>query len=165
VWALLAVLLVAVLTLPKRLARRSNIVEDPERKRTAEEQLRRSMDRLLVELQETAREINATIDTKMIALNHLIAEADRRLEQLGERSEGSPAQPAPAAPQPRPEPAPEVPDTEEARARRRLEEQIYRLADEGKTELEIARITETPRGEVELILSLRGMPDSDGGAS
>ncbi|HUU43890.1 MAG TPA: hypothetical protein VMX57_08920, partial [Planctomycetota bacterium] len=84
VWALLAVAIVIVLVLPRRLARRSRILDDPNRRRTAEEELRHSMDRLLVELQETSRDINATLDTKMIALGRLIAEADRRIERLGD---------------------------------------------------------------------------------
>ena len=134
-------------------------------KRTAQEELRHSMDRLLVELQETARDINATIDTKMIALNRLIAEADRRLEALD--AAGAPADtPEAHTPQaeeqqevtPPPEPEPTSP---EGIKRRALEREIYRLADEGKTELEIARLTDTPRGEVELVLSLRNTSQAD----
>jgi hypothetical protein len=176
VWALLAVLLVAILTLPRRLARRSNILEDPNRKRSAEEQLRRSMDRLLIELQETAREINATIDTKMIALNRLIEEADRRIEKLEGPSVPPAETPDTAGSETEEEPSQspakkrltkddDAPDTPAARRRRRLEKRIYKLADEGKDMLEIARITDTPRGEVELILSLRRIPDDDGGTS
>jgi hypothetical protein len=130
-------------------------------KRTAEEELRHSMDRLLVELQETAREINSTIDTKMIALNRLIEEADRRIETLRETRQSGAAASVTSTPS-GPERALESGrEDKETGKRRELEQEICRLADEGKTELEIARMTGTPRGEVELVLSLRRMPRDD----
>jgi hypothetical protein len=110
------------------------------------------MDQLLVELQETSREINATIDTKMIALNRLIEDANRRIETLKElRRPGS----MPGTSDSPASPRDEKPLSSETLKRRELECEICRLADQGKTELEIARITQTPRGEVELVLSLR----------
>ena len=47
----------------------------------AEQGLRTSMERLLVELQEVSREINAQLDTKMRALTQLTEEARRVLER------------------------------------------------------------------------------------
>jgi len=152
--AVILAIIVIALVVPRKLAGRSRILDDPNTRRTAQEELRHSMDRLLVELQETARDINATIDTKMIALSRLIAEADRRIEGLGDASRSASAtqtQPQQAVtPLPEPEPT-----GAEAIKRRALEREVFRLADAGKTELEIARLTDTPRGEVELVLSLR----------
>ena len=158
VYLVLGVLLIAVLVLPRKLAKRSRLLDGPRTGRVRDEhELRRSMDRLLVELQETAREINATIDTKMIALKRLIDEADAQIQAMKELSakreqlpEEQTDEPEPSEPSP-----PEPPLSLEARRRRELEEQIYRLTDEGKTVLEIARLTDVPRGEVELVLSLR----------
>ena len=144
--------LLVVLFVPRWLARRSKVLDDPKRRPTAQEELHHSMDRLLIELQETARDINSTMDTKMIALNRLIEEADRKIETLRSMQEG----PSPS-PVEKPGPSAER-ETEEARMRRELGQEICRLADEGKTELEIARMTGSPRGEVELVLSLRKMP-------
>ncbi len=144
----------------RRQARKSAIIDPPRRKGSAEEDLHRSMDRLLVDLQDTAREINATIDTKTVVLNQLIEEADRRIETLKALDKDAPA--AKPAPPPRPASAPEIPPTDESRRRAALERDILRLADEGKTELEIARLTGVPRGEIELVLSLRRAPGAEG---
>lgn len=152
VWVLVLAGVILLMVLPRRLAKRSRILDDPTHKMTPQESLRRSMDELLVELQETAREINATIDTKMIALNRLIEEADRRIETLRELRRPGAVPPGGAKSTLAGD---EKPLGEEAVKRRELEREIYRLADEGKTELEIARMTGTPRGEVELVLSLR----------
>jgi len=169
VYVAFAVVLLAVLVLPRRLAKRSKILDDPKRAGSAQEELRHSMDRLLVELQETAREINATIDTKMIALNRLIEEADRRIDRLDKLHRQTPpaaAAPtavdgAPSAPLPPRTSAPSAPPVQEDPVRGKIEQEIYRLADEGKTELEIARLTGTPRGEVELVLGLRREVDHE----
>ena len=40
------------------------------------------MEELLVQLQEVSREMNATLDTKMIALSELIREAESKIEEL-----------------------------------------------------------------------------------
>ena len=148
----------------KRRARRSALLDPPRRGGAADVELRESMDKLLVELQETSREINATIDTKTVVLNKLIEDADRRIETLKglEKSAGSATGIGATRPAARPEPAPRPP-SEESRRRAALEREILRLADEGKTELEIARATGVPRGEVELVLSLRRAPDAEGG--
>jgi len=163
IWAVLLAVIVIALVVPRKLAKRSSILDDPNTRRTAQEELRHSMDRLLIELQETARDINATIDTKMIALNRLIAEADQRIASLGDaahapvRAPGTQTEaPREAAPPAEPEPT-----GPEAVKRRALEREIFRLADQGKTELEIARLTDTPRGEVELVLSLRKTSGDD----
>jgi hypothetical protein len=138
----------------RRHAKKSRILDDPRAPESAETDLRRSMDRLLVELRETSREINATIDTKIVALNKLVEDADRRIETL-KSLEKKPAAPATAEP---PKPAPE-----ESSRRTVLEAEVARLAAQGKTELEIARATGVPRGEIELMLSLRRTRETEGG--
>lgn len=166
IWMFMLVVgaMLIVLTLPRVFGRKKSSSEpapvrtfDPKRHL----ELQGSMDRLLVELQETAREINASLDTKMIALNRLIEEADRKIKTLQDLEGRAPA-PAPPAPKdvspPPVSPPPretEEPLSESALRRRELEREIGRLADEGKTVLEIAQLTRTPRGEVELVLSLR----------
>jgi hypothetical protein len=145
----------------KRQSRRSALLDPPRRKGAADEELRQSMDRLLVGLQETSREINATIDTKTVVLNKLIEEADRRIEALKALEKGAAAglgqAPARVGPPPK-----EIPPTEESRRRAALERDILRMADAGKTDLEIARLTGVARGEVELVLSLRRAPGAEG---
>ncbi len=130
-----------------------------------EEDLRHSMDRLLVELQETSREINATIDTKTAVLNKLIEDADRRIETLKALKAAEPSAAAAPRPAERPAPEPAVLETAESRRRREIEREVLRLAAEGRTELEIARETGVPRGEVELLLRLRGIEGGEGKAT
>jgi DNA-directed RNA polymerase specialized sigma24 family protein len=109
-------------------------------------------------LHETARQLSAQLDTKMVALESLIAEADRaaaRLEAAIDRVDG-PSRRADDVPQPT-EPAAIAPkQTEEGGGRLRQCEQIFALADYGYDATEIARRVDCPAGEVELILSLRG---------
>lgn len=175
-YALLMVAIVLVLVLPRKLARRSRIL--PATRLSESDRLRHSMDKLLLELQEVAREVNATIDTKMVVLNQLIEEADRKIAELKKLQSaqtpsdkltapsmvGEPAGPAlPPSPQPIRRPAP--PMTPEEIKRRQTEAEVFRLAAEGKTRLEIAQMTGMPRGEVELVLALRrpaARPDGGG---
>jgi len=119
------------------------------------------VDQWEVRMHETARHLMGQLDSKMRALQALIAEADRaaaRLEAvLGEpdkpprrvdRAEGlasvPPTSPAPPA-------APKTPH-QPAESRR---EEIYTLADYGYDAPEIARRVGSAVGEVELVLRLR----------
>jgi len=155
-----------VMVLPRLVARRSRPPDDPMEKHATHEELRQSMDRLLVELQETAREINATIDTKVIVLNKLIEQADERIETLkglerGGEHASRDAEVPPGCESENKASGEEELSGERAKRRLELEREICRLADEGKTDLEIARLTGTPRGEVELVLGLRSLPGED----
>jgi hypothetical protein len=123
-----------------------------------------------VQMRETARELSAQLDSKIGALQNLIAEADRaaaRLEAAAARLPEGIRQPAPAHPQPttqaealRASGPPDHPTVEaeyvplRPSAGRRREE-IYTLADDGLDTAEIARRVGSPVGEVELILGLR----------
>lgn len=113
-----------------------------------------------VQMHETARELLGRLDSKMAALGHLIGEADRaagRLEAALDAARRQPAAPAPDAFQPLADnqaaslQAASGPSTRDPRY-----EEIYTLADYGYDAAEIAHRTQTPAGEVELILSLRG---------
>jgi hypothetical protein len=135
-----------------------------------------------VQMHETARELSAQLDSKMGALQTLIAEADRaaaRLEAaaalpsvgrenslsngpcgaIGEAVPGD-SQPATQAEALRPsgpsDRAPSEGDQLPARPSiKRRQEEIYTLADYGLSAAEIARRVGSPVGEVQLILGLR----------
>jgi len=115
--------------------------------------IRGVVDRLLVEMEEISREMNARLDTKMAALEELIRQADQRLARLESLPSGPPtgaaaAEPKPAA-SPEPAPPPEPPSRYDS---------IYDLADQGLSASEISHRTGKPAGEVELILNLRANP-------
>ncbi|MFH1024668.1 MAG: hypothetical protein V1809_14900 [Planctomycetota bacterium] len=118
----------------------------------------RSAAELLTEIEKAAREMNVTLDRRTRELERLIREADERIALMDE----SPASPcgvgAPvtagtastvASPPPR------SPDAA-ARVLAVRYAAIYRLADAGSDVAAIARESGMPRGEVELILGLRG---------
>jgi hypothetical protein len=111
----------------------------------------RQMQNLLVELSEMARQLTAQLDTRSQKLEALLQEADEKIAQL--RGISTPAiQQRPAAPEERSwilpaEPPPPVEPRHQA---------VYTLADQGQSAPEIARQLNRPRGEVELILALRG---------
>jgi hypothetical protein len=108
-------------------------------------------DRWRVEMHETARQLKAELDTKMVALQVLIRDAQAqadRLEQaiaVVQRSaakslDGELSQSA------RPRPALFTADQRS---------QVYRLADLGRSAATIADQLHAPLGDVELLLSLR----------
>jgi hypothetical protein len=121
-------------------------------------------------MHETARDLMGQLDSKMRALQALIAEADRAAARLeaaldesnephregafsGRRHAGQAEGLAPA-----PAPSRTSPDYAADRDRPPAEsrrEEIYTLADYGYDATEIARRVGSPVGEVELILGLR----------
>jgi len=109
------------------------------------QQLRQDLESLVVELEELARKINAQIDTRFAKLEAVIRDADRRiavLERLTRQAEQASRSPREQAP----------PDNAQ-------HEVVYKLADDGKTPIEIARQLGRTPGEIELILNLRGKPE------
>ena len=113
----------------------------------------RQMQNLLVELSEMARQITAQLDTRTQKLQMLIQDADERIAAL--QKADRPARPEPesakiwnAPPEPVREILPPEPVDEQ-------HQQVYTLADQGRTAMDIARELNRPRGEVELILALR----------
>jgi hypothetical protein len=117
----------------------------------------RSMQNLLVDLSEMARQISGQLDTRAAKLEALIREADEKIEQLRSVGTSPPTAAQDQAPrmrlvgsevsadQPAPEPSP--PDRRHA--------EVYALADEGRPPREIAARLNRPSGEIELILALR----------
>ena len=139
-----------------------------------------------VDMHETARELKAQLDSKMRALQALIAEADRAASRLEAtlktrhnkddtpssnrpRSGGSPlfnpkgGLPSMQEKKPAGLPAnqaqalrPAPPPTALEVSPQRNRQEIYALADHGLSDSAIAQRIGMPVGEVELILSLRG---------
>lgn len=100
---------------------------------------RESMEALFVQLQEFSRETLAKLDTKVRVLNELLTRAEARIEELKKLSApGTLSAPSPSKPV------------------NPLHEKVYRLADAGRSPAEIAGDAGLERGEVELILGLRG---------
>jgi len=137
-----------------------------------------AMARWEVQMHDTAREASAQLDSKMSALEALIADADRaaaRLEAaLARSAEAAPGsqrpQPQPTSqaeslkpPHPAAPPAGKIPPDGAAelsggavqRGSADRREEIYTLADYGFEPAEIARRVGSPIGEVQLILGLR----------
>lgn len=106
-----------------------------------------------VEMHDTARQLAAQLDTKMSALQSLIAEADRAATRL-ETAMSRTCEPA----HQEDEAQGLTPAAGEAAASPRHRDEIFTLADYGYETAEIARRIGSPIGEVELILSLRGQP-------
>ncbi len=96
-----------------------------------------------VQMQEIGRDLSAQLDSKMSALQALIADADRAAARL-ETAMGQTPDPPPTQA--------EALDPSPASNRR---EEIYTLADYGLDTAGIANRIGIPIGEVELMLSLR----------
>ena len=119
-----------------------------------------------VQMHETARDLSAQLDSKMSALQALIAEADRaaaRLEAAMAEPSDAPQRPDELRRQPGDQAAalksPQAeapPSASPARSSvRHRHEEVYTLADYGLDAAEIAGRTGSPIGEIELILGLR----------
>ncbi len=143
-----------------------------------------AMSGLLLDLEEFSRRTNAQLDTKCAKLEQLIRDADARIARLeklgaGQHTGGrATPQPAPTATRSRtdiPEdPIPRVRRERSARAEPTPtdasqpkpvgvgptppgtpNQQVYELADEGRSAMHIAEHLKLPLGEVEFILRLR----------
>jgi hypothetical protein len=162
-----AVVVVATVIMMMTLRRRSAYrdIQPTERQRPYASDLRdqqhvkQDMETLLVEIQETARQISAQFDTKFAKLDVLLHDADDRinkLERLTARA-GRPAVDVTVDDRG----AEHNPDTADASpGNGNGHEHIYALADAGKSAVEIARETGKNTGEIELILALRKQTDS-----
>jgi hypothetical protein len=98
---------------------------------------------MMVELEDLTRRFGAQLDAKALRLERLMAEADERIARLekGSSAEAGAGQGSAAR-----EPAEPVDPLAEA---------VYRLADQGRKPVEIARQLDEQVGKVELILALR----------
>lgn len=123
----------------------------------------REMSNLLVELSEMARQMTAQLDTRAAKLEALIREADERIAILQAAGGAAPTGGDQVLIEAKVLESHALPMTE---SRMTVMEQpavpdprhseVYDLADEGQSAQDIARQTGRPRGEVELILALRG---------
>lgn len=150
----------------------------------AEANFGRDIGEMLNELRRTADQINGDLTVRSALLQRQLDEAERRINRLNEletrlraipQPDPNPSRPqAPAYPPPQSQQAPSRPtyfepeivpsrgpaaDTEpfipiELKEANRYQ-QVYRLADEGLSPLEIARRTRIGREEVEMLLGLR----------
>jgi len=99
------------------------------------QRLQRAMEQLQVNVMEFARDAEARLDTKITTLNRLIIDADQRIKSLDDLAKSLHAR--------------------NSSALSPLHREVYRLADEGLDNIEIARRTSIAPGEVELLLTLR----------
>jgi len=105
-----------------------------------------------VQMHETARELSATLDSKMRALQALTAEADRAAARL----EAAIARVAEANESPPHDADESPPEAAVRRQAREHQEEIFTLADYGLDAGGIASRVGIPVGEVQLVLGLRG---------
>lgn len=114
---------------------------------------REAVERLALDLEETARSVSALLDTKIHVLDKMLRDADARIARL----EALSGQAAPEATPPpsEPEDALEAPPRSAADETLAHHARVYGLADQGLGIAQIAEETGCQRGEVELILSLR----------
>jgi hypothetical protein len=121
----------------------------------------RDMSNLLVELSEMARQMTGQLDTRAAKLEALLREADEKIALLRSLQSGGGGGGPPhgvlveakllesdAVPMRAAEDAVTAVDPRHA--------EVYDMADEGQSAQDIARQTGRPRGEIELILALRG---------
>lgn len=111
------------------------------------EAARAPLERLIHDTENVTRLAAEALDERMRQLEVLIALADERLAELDKRMAAHAEEQASRTPEVRIRPI-ETP-------RDSVMEEIYRLADEGRTPVEIARQLEEHAGKVELILALR----------
>jgi hypothetical protein len=104
----------------------------------------RQMQNVLVELSDMSRQISGQLDNRAAKLEALIHEADEKIAAM--KSAIATSSPGLArmidAPETRPPSDPR-------------HAQVYALADQGRSSMEIAQQLDRPSGEIELILALR----------
>ena len=127
----------------------------------------RDMQTLMSELSEMARKIGAQLDAKSARLEALIRAADERAGRLETQLRGEPApvsrrdgepptdNPGEAASFTASPPSIEIPPPSSEIDGDRRHVQVYALADQGLSPVQIAERLDLPEGEVELIIALR----------
>lgn len=121
--------------------------------------IRQQMQELLVEIQSYVRDMSARLDTKAARLEALIQSAQQQIQRLEELQAATARgrqmdvvvdeDPTVAPPADEAQGSGTLPADDPVRA------QIYTLADQGRSPVQIARATGLPTGQVELILALR----------
>jgi hypothetical protein len=99
--------------------------------------------------EELSELLAARMDQKAAQIEELLGEADRRIVRLRTLLREQEVEPK-ARPRQGPRPSADESDT-----RARIMTEVYRLADSGRSVVEIARAVGEPTGNVELMLALR----------
>jgi len=133
----------------------ARVVEAAAQSRGAARARRRAEDlrALMRDLEELSERCAAEADARAAALQHLIAAADQRLAELEASAAAPPGPPGALAP-----PGPGVCEPVVLAGRDRPDpalDQVYQLAEQGLSPLQIAKHLGRPPGQVELILALR----------
>jgi hypothetical protein len=165
-WVVLCVGVLATLYLVMR--GRSKGKKDPLSRKpvpfgvSQQRQIERDIGNLMVEMLQTAQQMTAQLDTRATRLEVLLKEADEKLA-LMKRATATIA--SPSTPPTSPADMSAIAPTLAALTPQELEKpeippdprhrDIYSLADQGRSPVEIARHLNRPNGEVELILALR----------
>jgi hypothetical protein len=116
----------------------------------------RDMQTLLVEYEQMIRNMTAGLDTRAARLEALIHEADEKIAALRAASAGTGAERARVAEAPQ-----QVLDAKPTVALTSSDDpdprhaEVYALADQGLSAMDVARRLGRPNGEIELILALR----------
>lgn len=109
----------------------------------------RDLDRAMTQLDQLSRQVHGKLDLKLATLQKLIRDAEERIARLADLQR--PRQVPPAIDIELESETPFAGDADQADPN----DAIYRLADSGKSAIQIARELSRHTGEVELILSLR----------
>jgi hypothetical protein len=135
----------------------------PDPRLSGQRGVEREMSNLLVELSEMARQMTAQLDTRSAKLEALIREADEKIAVLQAAGGGVPCGGNQVLIEAKVLESHAVPMTEshmtsvdQPALPDPRHSEVYNLADEGQSAQDIARQTGRPRGEVDLILALRG---------
>jgi uncharacterized membrane-anchored protein YhcB (DUF1043 family) len=161
VWLAIAAVAVIVIYVLMRPRNKKEPLTPPRFPLARQREVEEQMNTLLVELSQMARQITSQLDTRAMKLETLIKDADERLAALqaaknsvapdsgvksDDHASGDEVAELHAPPQQAASPMIAV----EAR-----HQEVYTMADEGRSPSEIAKIVQRPAGEVELILALR----------
>lgn len=146
---IVAVLLRRVLGKPVRRRFDSAACSAPFSTVSTRHEMPQDVSRWEVHMHEVARDLQGTLDSKIAILNQLVIDADRRIALLGKLdAQGEPQHAKPAS-------ATQGASDQESRIVTLGEDEIYRLADAGFGGAAIADLTQSPLGDIEMILSLR----------
>jgi len=160
-WIVLGIALIGLglVFLRPKMKKKDPMEESPKLSLAQQRSVERQMSNLLIELAEMSRQITAQLDTRAAKLEALIKEADEKAAEL--KSLMTKQGQSPEATTPPPSRSRLVEPDDEAAAPLHFEppdpryEQVYMLADQGRSPVEIARKLDRPSGEIELILALR----------
>ena len=126
----------------------------------------RGLDQVMLELDQLSRQVHGRIDTQLAKLEAIMRDADRRIDKLSRLVRAADGQPTLEVtldgeePHEPPSKASEAPEMEEGR-----DAAVFRLADSGRSPIDIARQVGKTTGEIELILALRKTKNESARAS